>query len=95
MSFDHQVLTDIVQDLSRQQDRILLDQLGDLVKAGLIVLQREEPMIVEENDPTRPGTRLIFRQKIRFELRDQEYIDTLKKENAELKAALQKIRDVL
>lgn len=76
-----------IQDLIRQQQAIFLDQLGDLVKKGLLVCEAVPSEVVMEADQFK----YTLRQKVRFILKDQEYINKLEKENQKMKIELQMI----
>lgn len=83
---------DVISKLQKQSDEKILESLGDLVRAGVLVVKRTEPVVVEEYGYLH---KYSLQQEVKFELRDQEYIDSLKKENAELKVKLQRIEGVL
>ena len=78
----------MTERLLEQKERLILDQLGGLVKDGLLVVVQTPAVIVK--DPTRPNG-LRLEQSVCLKLRDQEVIDGLKKRVSELEQILDKI----
>lgn len=82
-------VNDILQDLARQKDQLIIDQLGDLLQRGLLVIESTQPVLVESYDPSHNKNKIELKQSVKLVLKDKEYIERLEKENAELKAQLQ------
>jgi len=85
---DHKYFTELMGDLFKQKEAILLEQLNDLVTKGLLVIEETKPVLVQDSDTPK----IILRQAVRLALKDKEYIQKLETENAELKAKLEAIK---
>lgn len=84
-------IKEAMTDLLRQQETILLEQLGDLVKRGLLVIESTQPVIVQSQSVHK----LELRQAVRLVLKDKEFIQELERENAELKRRLATINSAV
>lgn len=78
----------IVHEVSKQKDKIINDSLNELISSGLLVVEQTEPVLVEFHDPTSPGMKYEFRQSVRLVLKDRERMESLERENTELKGRL-------
>lgn len=79
---------EVINDVLKQQERIILDQLGELIDRGLLEFQSTQPVITSEYDYTTNKTILNLSQYGKLVLKDQEYIEKLEKENKELKTKI-------
>ncbi len=86
---EYKIATELVRDLVRQKEDIILDQLGDLLTRGLLMWEETRPVITKEFD----SNVLTVRSAGRLVLRDREYIEKLEAENAALKEQLFAIKD--
>lgn len=86
-----QEMSKIAAQIADQSERVILEQLGELVKRGLLVIERG-PMILTSN--SREPYKLEVNQAVRLVLKDQEYIQNLEKENAQMKGVFDSIRKV-
>ena len=77
-------LDNIVSEISVQRDRVILEQLGELTRRGLLVVEQTEPVLVYEHDDC-GGHAYRVKQAVSLKLKDQEYIEKLE---ADLKAAI-------
>ena len=83
--------TDKLQhEFMRQEERILLDQLGDLLSRGLLVIESTSPVLIQTDRPD-GGYNLKLERSVRLTLKDMEYIKKIEDENQELKARLKHI----
>jgi hypothetical protein len=92
-----ELTSELINEVLRQQESILLEQLGDLVTHGLLVCQSGPPQIIRESDPYGGGGVYKFKlvQSVKFVLRDAEYIAKLEAENKEMKDIIQRLRGLL
>jgi len=82
MSISENKIQEVFKSLSEQKEKILLDQLEELVSRGLICVEETQPVLVE----TIAGPRkYVLKQAVRFILKDQEYIEELEEENRVLR----------
>lgn len=84
------VVESVLRDLAYQKDQIIVDQLGDLLEKGLLVIESTQPVLVQEQDKNK----LTLKQSVRLVLKDKEYIERLEKENAELTAKLKAFMEI-
>lgn len=82
-------LDSLVREISRQKEQIILDQLGDLVTRGLLVVEEGPYQLLREESVS--GTKLRYCQQIRLVLKDREYIENIERENKDLRARLDAI----
>jgi len=77
----------LINNMTKQEESILLEQLSELISRGLIVIYKEEPVLTHEE---KDGTHTVkISSAVRLVLKDHEYIQRIEKENAELKARIQ------
>ena len=87
MSSTSSIIESIHRKMSEGQESMILSQLNDFISRGLIVVETTSPILVQDAD----SDRLVMRQACQLKLKDQEYIQKLELENAELKAKLEAI----
>lgn len=95
MSFEMNMLHDVIADVAKQQENLLLEQLNDLVSRGLLVVESGPISLIEEADQMfRPNEtrRVRLVQTIKLRLKDREYIEQLEKENQEMRLLLDRVR---
>jgi hypothetical protein len=83
---------DVIKDVMEQSQQIILDQLGDLVKKGLLVVHSDGPMLAREIDPGSASYKFKLMGAVRLELKDQGYIQKLEQENKEMRELLEKMQ---
>tara|TARA_R110000868_G_scaffold82953_1_gene233988 strand:+ start:219 stop:491 length:273 start_codon:yes stop_codon:yes gene_type:complete len=86
-----ETLSEIMADLGKQQESIILDQLNDLVKRGLLVVESTQPVLVRNYNQDK----ITVQQSIRLTLKDKEYIEKLEKENSEYKDLIERLNKAL
>ena len=84
-------LTEILDDLGKQKEAIILDQLGDMLKRGLLIVESTQPVLIKDEF----SDKITLKQSIRLTLRDKEYIEKLEKENAEYKDLIERLNKAL
>jgi len=84
-------MEDVIPEIERQKEALLLEQLNELVKRNLLVIEQTQPILVR--DECSDG--VVLRQSVRLVLKDQEYIQQLEKENKELKEYKEKVKGLL
>jgi hypothetical protein len=84
--------SDVIRDVMQQSQQIILDQLGDLVKKGLLVVHSDGPMLAREIDPSSDSYKFKLVGSVRLELKDQGYIQKLEQENKEMRELLEQMQ---
>ena len=82
----------LIKNVLKQQEQIILEQLGELIDRKLLVLESTQPVLTTHYEP---GGKTVLKldQACRLVLKDQEYIEKLEKENAELKDIIERLKD--
>jgi len=91
MDYIKSLMEDVIPEIERQKEALLLEQLNELVKRNLLVIEQTQPILVR--DECSDG--VVLRQSVRLVLKDQEYIQQLEKENKELKEYKEKVKGLL
>lgn len=93
MSFNHDSLYSIVQEVSRQleqkKDNAILEQLNDFISRGLIVIESTQPILTRESD----SYKIVVSQQVKLTLKDKEYIEKLEEENKRLNQLVSNIQE--
>lgn len=69
----------IANQISQHTERVILEQLNELLKRGLLVLERGPMQLSMSKDPVTYEDRLQISQTVKLKLKDQEYIEALEK----------------
>lgn len=83
--------SEIMADMARQTENLILEQLNDLVSRGLLVVERGPMSLVHSQDKDK----IEVRQSCRLILKDKEYIEKLEAENKLLHEKIQAIDSAL
>ena len=70
----------LIEQVSKEKERIIVEQLNDLLARGLLVWEQGPETFVQAHD-LRDGFKIEFRTSGRLVLKDREYIEKLEKEN--------------
>ena len=84
----YEMLNNAVNEIARQKDNQILEQLNDFISRGLLVVVQTQPIITRDYD----SPIIKISQMVRLELRDREYMEQLEKENADLRHRLENIK---
>lgn len=84
-------MSKIIADIMHQEENLILVQLQDLIKRGLLVVERGPAILVEDF----MSNNIQLRQTITLTVKDKEYIEKLERENHELKNQLAMIDTLL
>jgi hypothetical protein len=84
------MVKEIWTEMAQSTEALLCEQLDNLVTDGLLVIESQMPVLI--HDPL--SNKIQIKQAIKLKLRDQEYINELKEENAKLKDIISKLRDI-
>lgn len=84
-------LNTIINDIMQQEENLILTQLDDLIKRGILVVERGPATLVEDLI----SASIQLRQTITLTVKDKEYIEKLEQENHELKNQLAMIGTLL
>jgi hypothetical protein len=82
MNFMSGEMSKIAAQIADQTEGVILEQLSELVKRGILVIEKG-PMILTSN--AREPFKIEVNQVVRLVLKDRDYIETLEKDNAEMK----------
>lgn len=88
-SFEMRVIMD---DLYRQQEAIINDQLGDLIKKGILIVEMTNPVLVKNPFDQ---YKVELRQGLRVTIKEKEYIQKIEKENLDLREKLNKVQELV
>lgn len=72
-----------IEESAKKKESIILEQLGDLVKKGLLIIEESQPMIVKTREAGEEKFEMRF--MIRLVLKDKDYISKLERENTFLR----------
>jgi hypothetical protein len=89
----HDLLSKVNEQVSEATEKLMLDQLGSLVKRGLLVWHSTQPIIVTDRKPD-GAIDLVVKVGGYFELKDEEYISKLRAENERMRAVFAAIKAV-
>lgn len=86
-----------ITDYSQKRDSIILQQIGELIKSGALIIVETQPVIVMNALLGSPHHVTEFRLEsaIKLELRDQHVIQALEAKVALLQAQLDSVRKAL
>lgn len=82
------VIPEIGNQISKQTEIIILEQLNDLISRNLLIVETTQPTFVTEYSQNSDKIQVKVMQQCRLVLKDKEYIEKLEKENEELKTIL-------
>lgn len=83
--------SEISKKTAEKTEQIILSQLGDLVKRGLIVIESTQPVLIHN-----PDSHLFhIKQSVRLVPKEKEYIERLEKECAVLRERLALIKKAI
>lgn len=83
-----QNIQEIAHQIGAQKEVIILEQLGELVRRNLLLLEMGPQLIVTHLNPATGQPEFELRQKATFHLRESIYVENLEAENKELRRAL-------
>lgn len=90
MSNIQDVVKELSRDLQQQTENLLLEQLGDLINRGLLVVETTQPILVHDHY----SNKVEIKQAVKLTFKDKEYIQKLEVENAKYKDILSKIQEL-
>lgn len=85
MNYVTESLSEIMQDINKQNEALILESLGDLITKGLLVVEQTQPVLVGNHSINEDKYIVRLEQKIRLVLKDKEYIQKLEEENKKLR----------
>lgn len=88
---NHSYIQETLKDLVSQKESIVLAQIEQLIKDGVLVIEESEAFIFQDQF----SNKLQYRQSIKIFSKEQEVIEALKKENAELKERINSVQGIL
>lgn len=81
------VLDEILPELLKQKEDIILGQLGELITANLIEIQETAPVLIQDHN----SNKLILKHAVKLHFKGYERIQELQKENEDLRNQLKNI----
>jgi len=91
MDYMQNLIKETATKMAEQKEKMLLEQLSELLDRGLLVIEQTQPVLVHESHTNE----LRMEQSVRLVLRDQEYVEKLEKENTELREVIENLQSVL
>jgi len=85
------IVREISYDIQRATEDGILEQLNDFISRGLITIEITTPQLIQDYG----STKIRVSQSVKVLLKDKEYIETLEKENKELKDLLTRMNDLV
>lgn len=82
MLLEQQQIIKLLQEAAEQREKAIMKQLSDLVSRGLLKIEIEDTALVRSFN----NMELEYKEVVKVTLKDQEYIEALERENAELRA---------
>ncbi len=67
---------DLLKTVSKNTEDIMLEQLEDMLKRGVLVVEKSEPVLIQDAQTQK----VTVQQKIKLTLKDKEYIERLEGE---------------
>jgi hypothetical protein len=77
----------IINDLLKQKEDLILEQLGELITGKLLEIQETQPVLIQDY----MSNKIVLRQAVKLHFKGYERIQELEKENEELKTQLKNI----
>lgn len=81
----------VIEDLARQSENIILEQLNDLIKLDLLMIESTQPILIQ--DPL--SHKIQIKQAVKLTYRDKEVIKRLTEENETLRSQLTAIQNAI
>jgi hypothetical protein len=85
------LIKDVTTRLAEAQQAVLTSQLSDLLRAGVLEIRHTEPVLVSVDN----GLGVEIRQGVSLTFKGADRLAELELENAELKARLDGVKDIL
>lgn len=86
-----QYVTEMMTDILKQRELLIVDQLNDLIANNVLLLIQTQPVLTRAPNEDK----IIYSQGIKLTFRGAEEMAALRKENAELRERLNKIETVI
>lgn len=87
----NQLIDQALRETAKQTELAILAQLNELISRGLLVVETEGPMIVQQMDYMLDN-KIQVGMRVKLKLKDQEYIERLEAENKELLELVNKFK---
>lgn len=84
-------MSNVINDLSIQSQNIILEQLDDLIKRNILIIEQTQPVLIQDFQTNK----VKISQAIKLTVKDIDYIKQLEKENKELKDKLTQLADIV
>jgi len=95
MNNTYELASEISHEASKQKEKIILDQLSELLNRGLLVWEEGEEMLTCDRDFRFPDKHIVtLRCSGRLVLKEKEYVEKLEAENKSLKEVINRLKAV-
>lgn len=98
MNFNVTTSNNIIKDLSKQiaeqEEAFILEQLNELIKRDLIVIEKHAPIITQKRSLNTNSVELEVTSMIRLVPKEFEYIKKIEEENKVLKERLKNLKEL-
>ena len=84
-------LSTMTEELAKQSQDIILEQLNDLISRNLLVVEQGPLQLIQEYN----SNTIKVAQNVKLVLKDKEYIEKLEKENQELKNTIEYFKNFI
>jgi len=87
----------IRRDLLQQKETILMTQLSNLVREGVLLIEETETVLVQDFNPTDPLSqpKITLRQAVRLTWRGEEVLESYRKKVERMEKAINELREAL
>lgn len=85
------ILRNVLLDSARAKDDLIIAQLNDLVRSGVIMVESTEPTLIHE--PLE--NKVALRQSVRLTFKGADVLAALQKENEDLRRRITTIEDAV
>lgn len=86
---------DLLNAMAKKMDTEIVNQLSELVKRGVLVIQSTQPVLVQELNDMTGETEIKLSAAISLVPKELEYIQKLEAEIVELKRVVESLKDEL
>lgn len=84
----NQNINEILQEVAKETENKLLEQLNDFISRGLIVVENGPMTMIHDSH----SFKVLIQRSVQLVLKDKEYILKLENENGALKELLKQIK---
>lgn len=83
------LIEEVGGEIVRQTEASILSQLNELISRGLLIVESHGPIFVQDH----LSAKLLVKTSVVLKLKDKEYIESLERQNTELRELISKLRE--